>query len=180
MHYPYLSGLPLGPWANRMILIATGSVNLTKGVWVNQPTPNHTKTKHKRVHASWYVLWWIPLVLNPVFIVKTRSIPLLLMPWFFPSQNHQRPLYWLCRTIWSLFSTRKDYNYLHHQGPALLTWINFNCSMHEQSHSQRSMGRNYLSIQNFNGCTIKVLEYISNIIPNFVMDVITYPSWDLR
>ena len=32
---------------------------------------------------------------------------------------------------------------------------------------------------NFTGGTIKVWEWISNFIPHFVMDVITYPCWDL-
>ena len=36
----------------------------------------------------------------------------------------------------------------------LLTWINFN---------------------NYNGCTVGVWEWISNFIPHFIMDVITYP-----
>ena len=31
---------------------------------------------------------------------------------------------------------------------------------------------------NFNGCTVKVYEWISNFIPHFVMDAITYPCWD--
>ena len=32
---------------------------------------------------------------------------------------------------------------------------------------------------NFNGCTIEVWEWISNFIPHFIIDVITYPWWDL-
>ena len=31
---------------------------------------------------------------------------------------------------------------------------------------------------NFNGCTIEVKEWISNYIPRFIMDIITYPCWD--
>ena len=31
---------------------------------------------------------------------------------------------------------------------------------------------------NFNGCTVEVLEWISNFILHLVMDVITYPCWD--
>ena len=30
---------------------------------------------------------------------------------------------------------------------------------------------------NFNGCTVKVWECISNFIPHFITDVITYPCW---
>ena len=32
---------------------------------------------------------------------------------------------------------------------------------------------------NFNSCTIDVWEHVSNFIPYFMMDVITYPLWDL-
>ena len=31
---------------------------------------------------------------------------------------------------------------------------------------------------NFNGTTVEVWEWISNFIPHFIMDVITYPCWD--
>ena len=31
--------------------------------------------------------------------------------------------------------------------------------------------------QNFNGCAFEVWEWISNFIPQFIMDVITYPCW---
>ena len=31
---------------------------------------------------------------------------------------------------------------------------------------------------NFNGTTVEVWEWISNFIPCFIMDVITYPCWD--
>ena len=34
------------------------------------------------------------------------------------------------------------------------------------------------SFQNFNGCTVEVWEWLSNFIPYFIMDVITYPCWD--
>ena len=31
---------------------------------------------------------------------------------------------------------------------------------------------------NFNGCTVEVYKWISNFIPHFMIDVITYPCWD--
>ena len=31
----------------------------------------------------------------------------------------------------------------------------------------------------FNGCTVEVWEWISTFTPHFLMDVITYPAWDL-
>ena len=33
---------------------------------------------------------------------------------------------------------------------------------------------------NFNGATIEVWEGINDFIPHFLMDVITYPCWDLK
>ena len=33
-------------------------------------------------------------------------------------------------------------------------------------------------LQNFNGCTVEVSEWISSFIPHFILDVITYPCWD--
>ena len=38
--------------------------------------------------------------------------------------------------------------------------------------------KNTYPFPNFNGATAKVLEGISNFIPYFMMDVITYPYWD--
>ena len=32
---------------------------------------------------------------------------------------------------------------------------------------------------NISGCTAEVWEWMSNFIPHILMDVITYPSWDL-
>ena len=32
---------------------------------------------------------------------------------------------------------------------------------------------------NFNGCTVEVLEWISNFTPYFILDVITYSCWNL-
>ena len=32
---------------------------------------------------------------------------------------------------------------------------------------------------NFNGYSVEAWEWISNFIPDFIMDVIIYPSWDL-
>ena len=33
---------------------------------------------------------------------------------------------------------------------------------------------------NFSGCIVEVWKWISNLTPHFIMDVITYPCWDLR
>ena len=33
---------------------------------------------------------------------------------------------------------------------------------------------------NLNGCTVEVWEWIGIFIPHFIMDVITYPYWDLK
>ena len=37
----------------------------------------------------------------------------------------------------------------------------------------------FISFPNFNGCTVEVCEWVSNFIPNFTMDIITYP-WGKR
>ena len=54
----------------------------------------------------------------------------------------------------------------------------FNPSMYKLSHAQLSVGRNYLSIPNFNGRTVAVSEWMSSFILHFIIDVITYPCWD--
>ena len=45
------------------------------------------------------------------------------------------------------------------------------------NHMPSKVGWNYLSILNFNGCTVEVWEWISYFIPHILMDVITYPWW---
>ena len=62
-------------------------------------------------------------------------------------------------------------------GPFLLAWINFNTNMDKKLHQLWIVGWNYLSISNFNGCTVRVLEGISKFTPHFIMDVMTYPFW---
>ena len=37
-----------------------------------------------------------------------------------------------------------------------------------------------MTLETFNGCTTEVWEWISYFIPHFIMDVITYPCWDLN
>ena len=32
---------------------------------------------------------------------------------------------------------------------------------------------------NFNGATVEVWEYISNFIPHYMMDIATYPCWEI-
>ena len=40
------------------------------------------------------------------------------------------------------------------------------------------VGWNYLSIPKLYGCTVEVSEWISDFIPHFIMDVITYSCGD--
>ena len=54
---------------------------------------------------------------------------------------------------------------------SLFLWI----SIHMSSKVYDEITYQFL---NFNGCTIDVYEWISNFIPYFIMDVITYPCWD--
>ena len=57
-------------------------------------------------------------------------------------------------------------------GPYLLTWFNFNPSMDKQLHLSYTEASNYLS-----GATGDVYEWVSNFIPHFAMDLITYACW---
>ena len=57
----------------------------------------------------------------------------------------------------------------------LVTWINYNPSMDKQMPSK---GEIVYPFPNFNGRTVKVWEWISNVAPHFIMNVITYPSSD--
>ena len=59
-----------------------------------------------------------------------------------------------------------------YQYPVLLTRIS--------NHMPGNMGDEITyPFLNFNGCTVEVKEWISNSISHFIMDVITYPFWDL-
>ena len=60
----------------------------------------------------------------------------------------------------------------------LLTWFNFNPSLDMWLQLLEKAVWNYLSIPNFNGCTVEVWEWISNFIAYFTVHVITYPCWD--
>ena len=68
----------------------------------------------------WYFEWWsltiwsTLLVLKPEYSGMTRSIPWLLMPWLLASPCQQQPWYSISRLNWSLFSTKKYFNYLQH------------------------------------------------------------------
>ena len=66
------------------------------------------------------------------------------------------------------------------QGSLLLTWFNLNPRLIWISYIMRYMvwGEINYPFQNFNGCTVEVSEWISNFIPLFTIDVITYPGWD--
>ena len=58
--------------------------------------------------------------------------------------------------------------------------VYFNPTMQESSHMpNKEWGEiTYLS-PDFNSSTVEIYEWISNFIPHFIMDVITYPHWDL-
>ena len=89
--------------------------------------------------------------------------------------------------LWTLFHVvlphHNHENSWNNLWPLLLTRINFNLSMDEYSHTQWSEGWNNLSFPNVNGVTVEVWKWISNFIPYFIMDVITYPclnqSWSM-
>ena len=62
-----------------------------------------------------------------------------------------------------------------------LTWINWNC-MDKWLHPLWNVGWNYLSIPKLqrNGSTVEVWEWLSNFIPHFIMNIITYPCRDSK
>ena len=55
--------------------------------------------------------------------------------------------------------------------PILPAWIHFNPSMDRYSHAQKKKDVGWTTI-------VEVLEWITSIIPPFMIDVITYPCWD--
>ena len=55
-------------------------------------------------------------------------------------------------------------------GSLLASWINLPSKMWDQITYQ---------FPHLNDCTIEVWEWISNFIPHLIMDVVTYPCWDL-
>ena len=61
------------------------------------------------------------------------------------------------------------------QGSLLLIWINFNPSMDFTYMDYKVWGEITYPFLNCNNVAFKVWEWISNCIPHFVMDVITYP-----
>ena len=64
-------------------------------------------------------------------------------------------------------------NDLRPQRPLSLTWM----SNHMLS---KVWGEITYPFPNFNGCTVEVWEWLSNFMPHFIKDVITYPCSDLR
>ena len=68
--------------------------------------------------------------------------------------------------------------YMWHWGP--FSWHRLTLSLAWISDHTSSIVRDKITypFPNFNGCTVEVCEWISNFIPHFIMDVITYPRWD--
>ena len=49
---------------------------------------------------------------GPSYLILTRSVSWLLMPWLLVSPGHQQSWYWLCKIGKSWSYTKKDFNYL--------------------------------------------------------------------
>ena len=66
-------------------------------------------------------------------------------------------------------------------GLLLLIWFNFNFKhgMGKSSRTNKVWDEITYPFSYFNGATVEVWEWISKFIPHFIMDVITYPCWDL-
>ena len=57
-------------------------------------------------------------------------------------------------------------------------WVNFNHSMDKWEWNCLSIPKlQWLHYWSLDGCTIEVWEWMSNFIPQFIMDVITYSCW---
>ena len=50
--------------------------------------------------------------------------------------------------------------------------------MEKSSHASKIWDEITYPFPNCNGCTVEILELISNFIPHLIMDMITYPCWD--
>ena len=59
------------------------------------------------------------------------------------------------------------------QGPLILTWSNLSNHM-----PSKGWGEITYPFPNFNDCAVEVWEWISNFVPHFLIDVITYPTYD--
>ena len=70
-------------------------------------------TKIGGFQASNDIFVTLPVV-KPEYYGTTKSIPWLMMPWYFALPGHQQPRYWLCCIDKSLSSMMKDFNYLQH------------------------------------------------------------------
>ena len=70
-------------------------------------------------------------------------------------------------------------DWLYTKGPLLLTWINFNPSMISNHMPCKVCDEITYPFPVFNGATDGVWESIRNFIPHLIMDLITYPCWDL-
>ena len=60
----------------------------------------------------------------------------------------------------------------------LLTWFNFNFSMDNNYIHYKVWDEITYPLSNFNGCTVEVWEWMSNLIPHFNGHAIIYPRWD--
>ena len=103
-----------------------------------------------------YYQWMSPL---PCFIVLIGSV--VLMPFSF------QKLYTIVWQRPSQYITVEDV----HRALWISAWIS------NYSHHKIRDEIDY-ALSNFNGCTLEVGESISNFIPHYTMDVITYPCWD--
>ena len=65
-------------------------------------------------------------------------------------------------------------------GSLLLTGISFDPSMDMYLMPSKVWGEIIYPFLNLNYATVEIWEWISNFIPPFIMDVISYPCWDQK
>ena len=85
-------------------------------------------------------------------------------------------LIWLCSNsgplIWIWFYHLVHWDSFQWHGLTLIpAW------MSNYTHYEKVYEINY-PFTDLNGCTVENCKWVSNFIPHFIMDLITYPSWD--
>ena len=83
-------------------------------------------------------------------------------------QNRQRITYTIPLIVFSCLSPRFEWVRLSMFTHILQGWLT----------SRKVWVEITYPFPNFDGCNVRVWEWISNFIPQFIMDVITYPCWD--
>ena len=115
------------------------------------------------------------------FSLSTEPVENLsgLFSWLDTKGNQQWPCKYNLQLInsWWILIGGRCWHY--NPGTPLLTWFNLNPSWISNHMRGTVWGEITDPFPNFNASTVEVWEWISNFIQHFIMDLITYPCWDL-